>query len=178
MKPLNLESATRLLALASVTLGILLVTLSPVHGGLFRPEAGKRILSASLFLSNLGATGIVDVLQNVLLFLPFGVLITSFIPARRSRLFRFASACAAGMALSAGVEMIQTWLPGRFPSAADVLLNALGAGCGALLSFGFAGLWSALQTGGIDGALLPEAMPSAEVRGGGGKAASTKTAGE
>jgi glycopeptide antibiotics resistance protein len=182
MKPLNLESATRLLALASVTLGILLVTLFPAHGGVFRPESGKRILSASLFISTLPATDLIDVLQNILLFLPFGVLIPTFIPARRSRLFRLLAACLAGLGLSAMVELIQTWLPGRFPSAADMLLNGLGAGCGALLSFGFARLWSALEfdrvdgIDGIDCALLPEAMPSAD--GSHSQAASTKTAGE
>ncbi|MEO6096839.1 MAG: VanZ family protein [Fibrobacteria bacterium] len=169
IRPLNLESSTRVLALASVTLGILMVTLFPAHAGVFRPESGKRMLSASVFLANVRLMEPIDIAQNILLFIPFGVLLPTFIPARRSRCFRFASALGAGMGLSAGVELIQTWLPGRFPSAADILLNGLGAGCGALLSFGFARLWSALQTDGIDAALLPEALqPTAR------EAASTK----
>jgi glycopeptide antibiotics resistance protein len=172
--PLSLESATRLLALASVTLGILLVTLFPAHAGVFRPESGKRMFSAAVFLANVRLMEPIDVTQNILLFIPFGVLLPTFIPARRSRAFRFVGTCAAGMGLSAAVELVQTWMPGRFPSAADILLNGLGAGCGALLSFGFARLWSALQPEGIDGSLLPEAVPPAG-NGRYGKAASTKT---
>lgn len=68
-----------------------------------------------------------DVIANVLLFLPLGFL------ARLSGLRGPRVAAATGIALSAGLEALQTFLPGRYPSPVDVVANGAGAWLGALL---------------------------------------------
>jgi VanZ family protein len=71
-----------------------------------------------------------DVIANVVLFLPLGFL---FRAAARSAAARHPlAALAAGVAASAALEAAQLFLPGRFPSAVDVVTNGAGAGLGAL----------------------------------------------
>jgi VanZ family protein len=52
-------------------------------------------------------------------------------PAWRVRARR---AAVAAFAVSAGIEAAQLFLPSRFPSTADVLLNTLGAWLGAAVA--------------------------------------------
>jgi glycopeptide antibiotics resistance protein len=133
MQPFNLESATRFLALVSVTAGILLVTLFPAHAGLFGVRQGTAPLSGTVFLANIHYADCVDVLQNIMLFLPFGFLFATFVPAGR-RFRRQAWTCLAGLCLSVCVEILQTWIPGRFPSLSDVLHTGLGAFSGGMIA--------------------------------------------
>src|SRR5690606_4788883 len=61
-----------------------------------------------------------------------GFLAVSFIPVGAWGIRPPVWICLAGISLSAGVEALQTWIPGRYPSLSDVLLNGAGALCGAL----------------------------------------------
>jgi len=74
-----------------------------------------------------------DLLLNVVLFLPLG-FVGRRIRGRASggieRWFLLGGAC------SLGIEAAQLFLAGRYPTATDVLANALGAGVGAWLSDG------------------------------------------
>ena len=62
-----------------------------------------------------------DTIANILLFLPLGAFM-SWRPHARLR-----SAVLAGVALSMTVELAQLFIPGRWTSTDDVLLNGLGA---------------------------------------------------
>lgn len=133
MRTFNLEPSTRILALCSVILGILLVTLFPSGAGLASGfEKGWAPFSGADFVGNLRHVTFMDVAQNLLLFLPFGFLAVTFIPSGPLGIRPPAWCFLAGIGLSAGVEALQTWIPGRYPSLSDVLLNGLGALCGAL----------------------------------------------
>jgi hypothetical protein len=73
-----------------------------------------------------------DVLNNVLLFVPLGFLGRLVLgpgPPAASQ----ARVAAAGALLSATVEAVQLYLPGRFPSLVDVATNTLGAWLGAVI---------------------------------------------
>lgn len=134
MKIMHLESATRFLALGSVTGGILSVTLLPAHADLFAGNAGRHPFSLSDFLSNARYADVMDVAQNVILFLPFGFFFATVLPIRLSENRRRAWTCAAGLCVSAGVEILQAWIPGRYSALSDVLLNGCGAFLGGVLA--------------------------------------------
>lgn len=73
-----------------------------------------------------GERGSADAVLNAVLFAPPGVLLASMGVG--------VAPVAIGAALgSAGIEAAQTVLPGRFPTAADIVFNTLGAILGALL---------------------------------------------
>ena len=80
--------------------------------------------------SSLGIpTWISDAVLNVLLYLPIGLLIARTLGRARRR----GSRTAAWLGLVVMVwliECLQSLQPGRFPSVADVICNALGAGLG------------------------------------------------
>lgn len=132
-----MERDTRRLALASICLGILAVTLLPVRAGLSRglPEGNLRDSLASL-LANVRHADFPDLAQNLLLFLPLGILLGSAPEGARSARRALAAAGAAGLALSGMVEWAQAWIPGRYPSVLDILLNGAGSSLGA---------WAALR---------------------------------
>lgn len=66
---------------------------------------------------------------NMLLFVPFGMLVAWLLPVRRYL------AIGLGLVVSAGIEFVQ-WaaLPARTPSIYDVLANTIGATAGFLLT--------------------------------------------
>ena len=77
--------------------------------------------------------GLVDVevrqlLGNVALFVPFGFALPLAARSLRTPL----RAITAGAVLSAGVELLQTLLPGHGPDIDDVILNTLGTAVGYL----------------------------------------------
>ncbi len=75
----------------------------------------------------------VDVITNVLAYVPLGLLLV--LPARqRSLVLPVALATLAGTALSIAVEFLQQFLPGRVTSIVDVVTNALGTFAGAVLA--------------------------------------------
>ena len=69
-----------------------------------------------------------DIVRNLILFIPFGAVLYEH-GRRRSRglLATAAVTVAASFVLSASVEYVQRYLPGRYPSAVDVLSNVAGA---------------------------------------------------
>jgi VanZ family protein len=75
-----------------------------------------------------------DVLQNVLVYAPFGMLCMLWLapsaPAPRAA----AMTVALGMLLSFGIETLQQFNPARVASTVDIAMNTLGSAGGALLA--------------------------------------------
>jgi VanZ family protein len=78
----------------------------------------------------------VDLLLNVLAYLPLGFLLAQAL-CRNTHPGLPAAICATllGSLLSLGVEVTQNWLPSRVPSNVDLACNAVGALCGAVLAW-------------------------------------------
>lgn len=94
---------------------IAFLTLAPSGGG---------TLGISPWCLTCGDRGLADLLLNVLLFVPLGAAIAA----------RGASAQRAlllGLAFAAGIELLQLVIPGRAPTARDVITNGFGAWLGA-----------------------------------------------
>jgi len=97
---------------------ILVITLAPFH---FRmPSHVALDLDTHPF----------DVVANVFLFLPLGFLFPLVLPAEREP--SPIEVLGLGMLLSASIETVQIFEPGRFPSLVDVTTNATGAMLGAI----------------------------------------------
>lgn len=73
-----------------------------------------------------------DIITNILVYLPLGVLLARALRQRLNPAPCFAVALAAALLLSLVLEGLQSFLPGRVASRLDWLLNGLGAGLGAL----------------------------------------------
>lgn len=100
-------------------LGLVFEKLSRVSlNPLISPDTGRRVSSP-------------DVVQNVLLFVPFGVLAMSSM-GRRLPVPRLALAIVTAALLSTGVEALQLFTVDRTTSLADVIANSAGALLGAL----------------------------------------------
>jgi hypothetical protein len=111
--------------LALVSLAIALVTLTPAD------VPDDALARTPWWCLVCGDQGIVDVLLNVLLFIPFGITLRgSGAPIR--------SLGAVGLAVTILIECAQGLvIPGRDPSLSDVLTNTTGAVVGAwLMPFG------------------------------------------
>jgi hypothetical protein len=90
------------------------------------PSRG-RMPSRFLWCIGCGEFGGLDVLNNILLFLPFGAALAAMG-------WRLRRVVPLAFALSASVEALQVFVvPGRFGSASDVLMNTLGAGVGLMV---------------------------------------------
>lgn len=80
-----------------------------------------------------------DVLGNVLLFVPLGVVLAGALAGRRDRsgasersaALRLFGATGLGVLLSVAIEVVQLRIPGRATDVDDVIFNALGALVGA-----------------------------------------------
>src|SRR5690349_7434362 len=79
-----------------------------------------------------------DLVVNVLAYLPLGSLTVLAVYPRRRGLPAVVSATALGLALSAGMEALQTFLPSRVASNVDLLTNGIGAMLGASVTAPFA----------------------------------------
>lgn len=85
-----------------------------------------------------------DVLGNVLLFLPLGVVVAGALGGR-APVHRLAGALGSGLLLSTAVEVTQLLVPGRATDVDDVIFNAVGALVGAaglLVAERAVGAWS------------------------------------
>jgi hypothetical protein len=89
-------------------------------------NAGGELPSGWRFELVEGDEGIAEVLQNVILFIPLGLTLA----LGKTRALR---CIAAGALLSLAVEFTQQWIPGRDPSAGDLVFNSLGTALGVLL---------------------------------------------
>lgn len=73
-----------------------------------------------------------DVIQNVLVYMPFGLLIVAWCGRRLPFAAGLLLAAVAGTALSLGIETCQQYLPSRVPSLVDVAMNFGGSVIGGL----------------------------------------------
>jgi len=79
--------------------------------------------------SDAGPWSLTDLLSNVLLFLPIGLLLSAAIRGRTAPLLTIAS--AAG--LSVVIEFAQAFVSWRTPSIVDVAAEVIGAACGVVI---------------------------------------------
>jgi VanZ family protein len=101
---------------AATLLPVLAATLVPMP---VRPDAVTTCVLC-------GDRAVADALLNLLLLLPFGATL-GWAGAGA------AAVAAAGFGVSLLIEVAQLWIPGRFSSAADVVMNGTGAMAGLLL---------------------------------------------
>jgi VanZ like protein len=101
---------------------ILLATLTPI------PGAAERSALTPLFCLVCGDIGAVDVLNNLLLFMPLGFAL------RRTGMGRIGVLAFAALT-TLGIEAAQYWIvPGRDASLSDVLTNTAGGVAGMLIA--------------------------------------------
>lgn len=108
--------------LALAVLAVLVATLSPGVADTAPP-------GCPLCVDNLVA----DALTNVILFLPVGI-------AAKLLGWRWRHLLIAGACLSAGIEFLQVYIPGRHGTVVDILCNVAGVAAGGGL-VGSAGYW-------------------------------------
>jgi len=116
------------LLLTVVVALIVYVSLFPFR---FAP-AGPSLLDAFAHLTWARA-GRGEMLNNVLLYLPFGFCVALLVEPRWGRMAGIAAAILAGGLLSLYMELLQASVPTRVSSLKDLSLNALGALAGAML---------------------------------------------
>ena len=75
-----------------------------------------------------------DVIQNVLVYMPFGLLVVACCSRRLPFAAGVLLAAITGTALSLGIETVQQYLPSRVPSLIDVAMNFGGSAIGGLLA--------------------------------------------
>ena len=75
-----------------------------------------------------------DVLQNVLVYAPFGMLCTLWLAWSMPPLRAAALAVALGVLVSFSIECLQQFNPARFASSVDIAMNTLGSAGGAMLA--------------------------------------------
>ncbi len=103
---------------------VLLLTLTPNPTGNGKPNLVP--------LRNSG--GPVDLLGNIVLFLPIGVLLSMALKREtHSTWARVLLVFGAGLLFSAFIETTQLWLPTRSADVDDVIFNSCGALLGAML---------------------------------------------
>lgn len=78
-----------------------------------------------------------DLVQNVLVYMPLGVLMTVWLNTRMRFVLAVLYATVVGTLLSFAVESIQQYLPDRVPSLSDLVLNCLGTLFGGVLAIFF-----------------------------------------
>jgi len=91
-------------------------------------SAGDTIPTGWTFSLAEGDEAIAEIIQNLLLFLPFGAAL-----AWRWPQLRWRQVLGAGLALSFAVEFLQQWIPGRDPSLGDIVTNGASTLLGATL---------------------------------------------
>ncbi len=74
-----------------------------------------------------------DLILNVLAYVPVGLLLTLVLMAYLRGAAAAATASVLGISMSLSIEILQVFLPGRIPSNADLLCNAIGTLAGVLL---------------------------------------------
>ncbi len=115
--------------------GLAVISLTPIQGWRFVPEAPWTFLFQPWPRYWTG----LDVLVNVLAYMPLGALVCLGFShrLRKGPLNSFASfllACLAGLLLSVLLEALQTYIPSRRASILDVLSNLGGTAAGAFIA--------------------------------------------
>jgi glycopeptide antibiotics resistance protein len=109
---------------------ITMMTLSPFD---FHIETTVRGLDYRFFLIGLGESSWLDVRNNLILFFPFGFSIAwlqqlGWLP----RMSGFAGMLFLSLLFSYTIELLQLFVPVRFPSLIDIFSNIAGAAVGYL----------------------------------------------
>ncbi len=76
-----------------------------------------------------------DIVSNLALFFPFGLLLASIMLARMPLWIILCISIVSGAFMSCFLEMIQLFVSSRITSISDVINNALGSGAGALTAY-------------------------------------------
>lgn len=107
-------------------------------GGSLYPLAswqGERMLDYSFLWAAWPRTiSRIDLLTNISIYIPFGLLATRAVFRRHYSLAHWLTICLVGAAFSATMECLQLFLPSRVASNADILANTAGAALGATLA--------------------------------------------
>ncbi len=119
-------------ALLTILYGLLLA-----YGTLY-PLSGWATPDGSPWALLLGARGRhasrSDIVTNVLVYIPFGLLLAQGFVRRTAFPITLPLAASAGGLLSIALELLQAYLPSRVPSILDVVFNTSGAFIGAALA--------------------------------------------
>ena len=111
-----------------------------IYGTLF-PLTGWRFpienIWETLLAEGLTPSSLPDIITNILVYIPFGLLLFSTAAARLSAPIAVMMAVILGTSLSISLEFMQAYIPQRVPSILDVILNAGGTSIGAILARGF-----------------------------------------
>lgn len=100
--------------------GLLIFTLAPVLVLTLRPAPETSWVGAGLFCVICGHAGTANLVRNVILFVPLGVALALLLGAR-------SRAVVAALAVTAMIEGLQFYIPGRNPGLTDILANVSGA---------------------------------------------------
>ena len=110
-------------------------------------EAGSRLTSlldaghAQGWLPGFITYASIEQLSNVIMFAPGGFLLMLLLFSRTRPWRRVGAITLGAVAVSAGIELIQTAMPERTGDPLDVLMNGTGAFIGSLTAWGVHGLW-------------------------------------
>ena len=110
-------------------------------------EAGSRLASlldtghAQGWLPGFITYASIEQLSNVIMFAPGGFLLMLLLFSRTRPWRRVGAITLGAVAVSAGIELIQTAMPERTGDPLDVLMNGTGAFVGSLTAWGVHGLW-------------------------------------
>ena len=116
--------------LVTYTLLIVYGTLFPM-GSWQSPEINPFTLMLRHQLHNTSRS---DILTNILVYMPLGVLIIRVLPRRYCPVCKLFIATLACALLSLTLEYLQAHLPDRVPSIIDLMLNSIGGFIGALVA--------------------------------------------
>lgn len=105
-----------------------------VYGSLY-PLAGWRIPEGSPMVSWPRYVSRADMVTNLLVYIPLGLLLVRSFPGRWRAVSSIAMATVLGSVLSIGVEVLQLFLPARVSSMGDIALNAAGSLIGAVIAW-------------------------------------------
>ena len=83
----------------------------------------------------------IEQLSNVIMFAPGGFLLMLLLFSRARPWRRVGVIALGAVAVSAGIELIQTAMPERTGDPIDVLMNGTGAFVGSLFAWGMHSLW-------------------------------------
>ncbi|BDZ42260.1 hypothetical protein GCM10025865_15590 [Paraoerskovia sediminicola] len=112
---------------------VLVVTLWPTPQESPAPGWARAVLDAAARVGVPLTYDVLEVVSNVVMFVPFGVL--GVLLVRDGRPVRVvALVVVVAAALSTAIETAQTQIPGRVPTVQDVVLNTAGALLGALVA--------------------------------------------
>ena len=76
-----------------------------------------------------------DVFANIVLYLPIGYLMSAMARQRYPTIFGVVIAIFSGALISLIIEVLQAYLPTRYSSTMDVIVNSLGAGIGVFAQY-------------------------------------------